>query len=87
MLRTICTWTQEWSDMPSRSEFTCAMCHQPRTSGSAFTPSRRASSLRFPRVGALTWARSIASAGVRPRSPGPAGCSGASISTRSSDTR
>jgi hypothetical protein len=31
MLRTICMWTQEWSDIPSRSELTWAMYHQPRT--------------------------------------------------------
>ena len=73
MLRTIWTWTHEWSDMARRSELSWAMCHQPRTSGSAFIPSRSASSLRLPRVGALTWARSIASSGCMPRSPGPAG--------------
>ena len=28
MLSTIRTWTQEWSDIPSRSAFTCCMCHQ-----------------------------------------------------------
>ena len=28
MLSTIWTWTQLWSDIPSRSEVTCAMCHQ-----------------------------------------------------------
>ena len=33
MLSTIWTWTQEWSDIPSRSDWTCAMCHQARTSG------------------------------------------------------
>ena len=54
MLSTTWTWTQEWSDIPSRSECTCAMCHQARTSASALTPSSSASSLRLPRVGART---------------------------------
>ena len=31
MLRTICMWTQEWSDMPSRSAWTWVMYHQART--------------------------------------------------------
>ena len=75
MLSTIWTWTQEWSDMPRRSEVTWAMCHQARSSASAFTPSSSASSLRLPRVGARTLARSIASAGVVPRSSGPVGLS------------
>ena len=73
MLSTIWTWTQEWSDMPSRSEVTWAMCHQARTCASALTPSSSASSLRLPRVGARTGADAIASAGVRPSSPGPLG--------------
>ena len=30
-------WTQEWSDIPSRSDCTWAMCHQARTSGSALS--------------------------------------------------
>src|SRR5204863_305315 len=32
MLSTICTWTQEWSDIPRRSEEICAMCHHARRS-------------------------------------------------------
>ena len=52
MLRTICMWTQEWSDMPSRSAWTCAMYHQARTWSSVLTASRKPSSLRLPRVGA-----------------------------------
>ena len=52
MLSTIRTWTQEWSDIPRRSDCTCAMCHQARTSGSALSPSSSASSRRLPRVGA-----------------------------------
>ena len=56
MLSTIWTCTQPWSDIPSRSEVTRAMCHQARTSGSASTPSSNASSRRLPRVGARTWA-------------------------------
>ncbi len=31
-------WTQEWSDIPSRSDWICAMCHQPRTSSSPLRP-------------------------------------------------
>ena len=31
MLRTICMWTQEWSDIPSRSAWTWVMYHQART--------------------------------------------------------
>ena len=81
MLSTIWTWTQEWSDIPSRSDWTWAMCHQARTSGSALTPSSSASSRRLPRVGARTWAASIASPGVRPSSPGPAGVSPAAGSS------
>ena len=75
MLSTIWTWTQEWSDIPSRSEVTWAMCHQARSSASALTPSSSASSLRFPRVGARTRACSIASRGAVPRSSGPAAVS------------
>ena len=75
MLTTIWMWTQEWSDIPSRSEFTCAMCHHAATSGSALTASNSASSLRLPRIGARTFAASIASPGRRPRSPGPVGAS------------
>ena len=54
MLSTICMWTQEWSDIPSRSDWTWAMYHQARTSSSALTASRKPSSLRLPRVGART---------------------------------
>ena len=53
MLSTIRTWTQEWSDIPSRSAFTCCMCHQPRSRSSALAAASSASSLRFPRVGTL----------------------------------
>ena len=63
MLRTIWVWTQEWSDMPSRSAWTCAMYHQARTCSSPLTASRNCSSLRLPRVGARTCASAIASAG------------------------
>ena len=63
MLRTICMWTQEWSDIPSRSAWTCAMYHQVRTCSSPLTASRNLSSLRLPRVGALTLASAIASSG------------------------
>ena len=53
------------------------MCHQARTSGSALSPSSSASSRRLPRVGAPIRAAAIASAGLRPSSPGPAGSSSA----------
>ena len=79
MLSTIWTWTQEWSDIPSRSEVTWAMCHQARSSASALTPSSSASRLRLPRVGARTLAPAIASAGVSARSPGPAAVLSASF--------
>ena len=41
MLSTTCTCTQEWSDIPRRSEVICAMYHQARTRSSAFTASRK----------------------------------------------
>ena len=53
MLRTIWVWTQEWSDIPSRSAWTWAMYHQARTCSSSLTAARKLSSLRLPRVGAL----------------------------------
>src|SRR4051812_40863010 len=55
------------------------MCHHALSSASALTASKSASSLRLPRVGARTWARSTAVSESRPRSPGPAG--GASAGT------
>ena len=61
MLSTIRMWTQEWSDIPSRSDCTWAMCHQARTSGSALSASSSASSRRLPRVGALTGPPAVAS--------------------------
>src|SRR5215208_1699009 len=63
MLRTICMWTQEWSDMPRRSAWTWAMYHQARTCSSPLTASRNPSSLRLPRLGARTLASAIASLG------------------------
>ena len=39
--------------MPSRSAFTCCMCHQPRSRSSALAAANSASSRRLPRVGAL----------------------------------
>ena len=65
------TWTQEWSDIPSRSDCTWAMCHQARTSGSALSPSSSAARRRLPRVGAPTRAAAIASPGVAAELPGP----------------
>src|SRR4051794_34708888 len=63
MLRTICMWTQEWSDIPSRSAWTWVMYHQARTCSSSFAASRKLSSLRLPRLGARTRASAIASLG------------------------
>ena len=63
MLSTICMWTQEWSDIPSRSAWTWVMYHQARTCSSSLTASRKLSSLRLPRVGARTLASAIASRG------------------------
>src|SRR4051812_7685784 len=63
MLRTICIWTQEWSDMPRRSAWTWVMYHQARTCSSLFAASRKLSSLRLPRLGARTRASAIASFG------------------------
>ncbi len=40
MFSTICIWTQEWSDIPSRSACTWAMYHQARTCSSPLTASR-----------------------------------------------
>ena len=71
MLRTTCTCTQEWSDIPSRSEVICAMYHQARTRSSALTASRKRSSLRLPRVGACTCALATASAIEPARTSGP----------------
>ena len=56
-------WTQEWSDIPSRSAWTWAMYHQVRTCSSSLTAARKDSSLRLPLVGARTWASAIASRG------------------------
>ncbi len=71
MLRTTCTCTQEWSDIPRRSEVICAMYHQARTRSSAFTASRKRSSLRLPRVGAWTCALATASPIEPARTSGP----------------
>ena len=81
MLRTICMWTQEWSDIPSRSAWTCAMYHQARTWSSSLTAARKLSSLRLPRVGARTCASAIASRGGLRCGP-----SGSGVGTRSSLT-
>ena len=63
MLSTICMWTQEWSDIRSRSAWTWVMYHQARTWSSPLTASRKDSSLRLPLVGARTRASAIASFG------------------------
>ena len=72
-------WTQEWSDMPSRSAWTWVMYHQARTCSSSLTASRKLSSLRLPRVGARTCASAIASRGGLRCGP-----SGSGVGTRSS---
>ena len=79
MLRTIWVWTQEWSDIPRRSAWTCAMYHQARTCSSSLTASRKPSSLRLPLLGARTRASAIASFGGLRRGP-----SGSGVGTRSS---
>src|SRR4051812_14679998 len=81
MLRTICMWTQEWSDMPRRSACTWVMYHQARTWSSSLTAVRKLSSLRLPRVGTLTLASAIASRGGLRCGP-----SGSGVGTRSSLT-
>lgn len=63
MLTTIWTWIQEWSDIPRRFAVTCATCHQAFSWSSWLTASSKASSLRFPRVGALIRAAFAVSAG------------------------
>ena len=73
-------WTQEWSDIPSRSAWTWAMYQRARTWSSPLTASRKVSSLRLPLVGALTRASATASfGGLR---CGPSG-SGAGIRSSS----
>ncbi len=52
MFTTIWMWTQEWSDMSRRSAFTCCMYHHACSRRSVLAASKRASSLRLPRVGA-----------------------------------
>src|SRR4051812_15181010 len=52
MLTTIWMCTQEWSDIPSRSAFTCCMYHQARRRSSPLAAASSASSFRLPRVGA-----------------------------------
>src|SRR3954451_11674944 len=71
MLRTTCTCTQEWSDMPRRSDWICAMYHQERTRSSALTASRNRSNLRLPRVGACTCALATCSEIEPARTSGP----------------
>ena len=58
--------------MPSRSAFTCCMCHQPCSCGSALAASSSASSRRLPRVGALiSTAGSSTRQGLQARRPLP----------------
>ena len=64
MFTTIWMCTHEWSDIPSRSAFTCATCHQALSWSSALAASSSVSSLRLPRVGQRMRAAATASAGV-----------------------
>src|SRR6185312_15294466 len=82
MLRTICMWTQEWSDIPNRSGWTWAMYHQARTCSSLLTASRKPSSLRLPRVGARTLASATASLGGLRVGPFGSGVGTASVTGR-----
>src|SRR5829696_1288876 len=70
MLQTICTCTQEWSDIPSRPAVTCWPCQRPLSRWSALAASSRRSSLRLPRAGALICASARSEASIRqtPRS-------------------
>src|SRR4051812_25516016 len=88
MLRTICMWTQEWSDMPRRSAWTWVMYHQARTCSSELAASRKLSSLRLPRVGARTCASAIASCGgFRCGPPGSGAGTCSSLTRRIVDAR
>src|SRR4051812_6794645 len=62
-LSTICTWTHEWSDIPSRFAFVCWTSHQALSCSSAFAASSSAWSLRFPRPGARSRIAAVASRG------------------------
>ena len=66
MFSTIWMWTHEWSDIPSRSAFTCATCHHAFSWSSALAASSSVSSLRLPRVGQR----------MRSRGHGLRGCGG-----------
>jgi len=77
-------WTQEWSDMPSRSDWTWVMYHQARTCSSELTASRKLSSLRLPRVGARTLASATASFGGLRCGPAGSGAGTCSSLTRAS---
>src|SRR5918999_400009 len=52
MFTTIWMCTHEWSEMSSRSAFTCCMCHQAWRRASWRAAAKSASSRRLPRVGA-----------------------------------
>src|SRR3954469_22143306 len=64
MFSTICTWTHEWSDMPSRVASVCCMCHHALTCASSLAAASSASSRRLPRAGARMRIASIAAEGV-----------------------
>src|SRR3954451_19332870 len=65
MFSTIRMWTHEWSDITSRSAFTCWTCHQAFSCGSVLAAANSFSSLRLPREGASMRIAAIASAGGR----------------------
>ena len=87
MLTTICTCTQEWSDMPRRSAFTCCMYHQARSRPSALAAASSASSRRLPRVGDPGSARSGSSTAGYPTFSGLASPSIDGHGRRISDLR
>jgi hypothetical protein len=63
MLSTICTWTHEWSDMPSRCAVTSGARHSPFSRSLPLAAASSVSRRSFPRVGARTRTSAIASAG------------------------
>src|SRR5436190_21172663 len=62
--RTIWTWTQEWSDIPSRSAVVCWTSHHALSWSSALAASMSAWSLRLPRAGARRRISAVSSRGV-----------------------
>src|SRR5215204_4932231 len=65
MLSTICRWTQEWSDIPSRSAVVCCASQRALSCVSPLAAARKAASLRLRALGARMSTGAIASLGVR----------------------